>query len=311
MSLSALQFLATAARYAGDNGSKPDSPEALNYLNSARKMLWTQGDWEGTMLTGFIHLNEGCFFLAHPGEIIKNAYIGCSNVPIPILTGSSYWTNVTSLGTYCTKQKLPFFRTGLTYPLLRVFPAKTQLGVAAKNIEDAGKKVTVVYEDQSCGRVVEEIELLDNWGCSYQENGVVNRVISITKPATLGKVQILSKSSSGAVTTIHELSGEEIAPKYQQYQVTAPDCGCIVIRVKKKFIPIQDLGELIDLNEDALEWSMKAVVSKEADDLQGYSTKLKFARDHLQLEKEDFTNSITPSRGVVMGDMVTSDCTEY
>jgi hypothetical protein len=310
MSLSAEQFLATAARFAGDNGAKPDSSEAYRYLNAARQLLWTQGDWEGTMLTGFVHLNDGCFLLAYPGEIIKNAYKACSNVPTPIIDGSSYWSNVTNLGQFCNGAKAPFFRTGQTYPLLQLFPAGHQIGFSGKNTDDSGTEITVKYET-GCGVVEEKITLDDKWGCFFTEGAGVQRLLGIYKPKTKGKVQVLSRGPCGGKQVIHEIHPEEIAPQYQQYQVTSPDCGCVIIRVKKKFVPIETPGSDINLNPTALEWAMKAIVSQEADDLQGYSNKLKFAREHLQLEKEDFTNTITPSRPVVMGDMVTVNTLSY
>ena len=306
----ARDFLEDASQYAGVSGSKPDSPMAISTLNKALRLLWSQGDWEGTMITGFLRLERGCFYLCHPAEIIKNVYQGQDNNPVPIYNGHTAWSNLTDMSNCCKGgKKYPFFRTANT-AVIPSFPKDSQLGLVATNCEDAETEIVVAFKYPG-GITSEKLTLLPDWEPVFTEQQV-DKVIAITKKETKGDIDVVSRMGGGMVKNVFKLASDDCDPCYQQYMVKGcPSDCCIVLRAKRKVPKISNLDMPIHLNEDALEFAMLAVSAKEKGNNNGYVENLSLARDHLQLEKEDFTNSITPSREVIMGDMIISSPYQY
>lgn len=302
-------YLADSAQFAGSNGSKPESKEAYRYLNKARELLWDLGDWEGTMLTGQLQLTEKCFFLCHPGGLVRNAYRGCDDSPVALYEGQTVWSSLTELSGCCaSQQRYPFHRTGLTSPLPAKYPSGTQIGFIAENCEDKDLEVTVRY-DTGKGACTETLTLKDEWKPVWSK-GLANKIVSIEKEPTKGTVKIVSGATpDGYEQCVHVLEPEEVFPCYPQYVVNGCPCeSCMVVRVKKKPVQIIDPGQPIELNCEALDWAMKAMVAKESNNHVEYAQNVKFAKDRLNLEKETFTNRNNASMDVPMSaEMITSD----
>lgn len=292
MATSVKDFLLENSIYAGPKGARPDSDEAYSFLNRARKKLYEQADYQGTIIIGPVLLNSNCFVPPFEVEAIRAVYM--NTAPFDIKTSHFTTSEPSAMAMYCGS-KLMFAATGRIIPFISSYkPSSFKIGFSAADANDAGAKVCVKFKE-TCGSIGSaEIELSDNWEETCIAEAIATSIIGLSKPITYGRVNV---HLNGCI--VYSMHPYETASQYNEYYVNQcdPNC-CVIIRGKKRFIPYsktKDTAAILDLSCDSVAFAMQAVTAQEQGDAANYAQMLKLARDHAELDQENFQTTTTPS----------------
>lgn len=292
MATSVSDFLFENSIYAGPKGARCDSDEAFSFLNRARKKLYEQGDYKGTILVGQVYLYNSLFVPPFEIEAIRAVYIGDA----PHGVRNSHFTTIDpSTYEFYNGCKAAFASTGRTFGFIGTnLPSSYSIGFSAENINDVGAEICVKYKEE-CGTIKSAIVVLtDDWATAEVPGAIATSILGISKKITFGPIKI--HLNGCCLATIHP---HETATHYNEYRVA----GCVAsqyvtIRGKKKFIPYakgKDECSILDLSDDSVAFAMRAVTAQEQGDPAAYAQWLKLARDHAELDQENFQTTVTPS----------------
>ena len=277
--------------FIGSQGMKPESKQALFYLNRARRLVYPLDDWVHTIKYTCVPVCDCCFVLPEDCAAIRAAWDGNNNV----ITTNEYFDAVDKdfvlRNSGC---KVRVFRTGLSLAL-PIQPNGSELFFLANNMDDAGKFVRISYKDTMNSLSSEKIELLDDFqltGTSYR----IKEVTAISKDRTDGPVSILLSTGK----EIYSMPPLFTSGRFEQYkidgQITSP---YLLLKCKLRFrdYTTEDYDSLIDITSiDALEFAAKAMYAKSQSNISGYQQNILLARTHLEVAKEDLESS---NRGYV------------
>jgi len=264
---------------------------ALQYLNSARSLLWTKGDWRDTYK--FIHMKLSCgkFYLPWWAASVKSAK-SCGNVEVNELgwreTDSTDFVGnvtITKTGGYS------------------IFPTKIEGGgqfyFSAMDSSDSGKLVYLSALNKGRSRLSEQIPLgkVDE---KVRSDIEVDIVMGLSKQPTNGGVNVFYEKN-GCLKTVYCIDPRESNLRFEQYCVEACSSVCLLLKVKKKHFPLTsaDLDSEIDLTPEAILFAIKAIKANQDNNLNSYAENMRFSLSELISDRKDSA----PSRASIPGGM--------
>lgn len=290
------EFLEQSSGFAGTSGYAWDSPEALMYFNRARRLIWNRGDYEGLLEYGCIKV-DGCeFFLPYHLETLRAAW--------PL----KYGAQVDLVGRYyerierafldsccdvgCDKYTATKRGDNFAFPSSKLYNGITAF-FQILDTEDENVTIEVFAEDDKKSVTSEKLTLVKPFEY-YQLEVSLGKFLSLRKPRTFGRVRVLLyEDNKNEHFLEHFLEPFETNSKYSLYNISPNPSGNMVILAKKRYYTYseKDYDKEIDINPDALEFAMAAVVKKETDNDDGYVSKVQLTEEHLEEEQQDKASS--------------------
>lgn len=298
----------SGGRFAGTSGFRWDTPQALNYLNRARRMIWNRGDPVGTIEHGAIKITKCCFFLPAHLETVRAMF--------PFQYGSkadikgSYYEELERafIDSCCLAgcEQFKFMKTGESFPL----PDDTRhegchLWLQPLNGLDNDVKFTVYAEDWQKSIQTDEFTLTDPFHRTRVDIPL-GRILELRKSRTYGRVKATIETRSGTVQMDHDLSPFEEHCRYEKYRISPLVDGYAIIKAKRRFYHFtdKDYDRLLDLNPEALEFGMQAVTKKEIDNDDQFVSKLQLTEEQLEEEKQDRLGLFKPRESTFHPDVI-------
>lgn len=265
-------------------GKAPDSCEALEILNKARRLLWAK-DWEGTIGYACVKVENQCVILPSKIAAVKEAWIGPDDNRIAELEDSYYFfIDKNLVEEYCRNdcgrpRMAPWGKIilpGITVNCLVTF----KLTDICDDVD-----IDIAYKDSSGGRRNESFQLTEDKD-SYTTQYKVNRVIGLKKKEAEGGVDILQFDKK-----VDYIEYFETNPSNEVYKVYGGTYDSLVIRGKLRFYKYgtHSYNQNLDLNPDALDWAVQAVQVKGSGSIEStaeYREKLNEAERHLEMSAE-------------------------
>lgn len=276
------------APYVGPSGMCAEEPEVLESINEARRILYELGDWEGT--TDPICVQPYCGIMTLPPvyEYAKRAFISCKNIPVV----NDWFSFIEGDFDRCCGRSCGIFRQEGTYVTFRDWPCIPR---SDKCCPEQGFKIKLVFEsdkDQDklitfYGRGVfkHDVKISRIAGKAWElnlPNAGEDPLLSLTrviKPVTDGRIRVFAYDGDGETPTnellIAVYEPNWVNPVFTRY--TVPRVSSVVMKAKKKYIPLVNDDEFVDIHVDALIHTLQAMADRRARNLGGYSSNVQLA----------------------------------
>lgn len=281
MQLLVKNVLQSIAPYVGASGTcADDTVKITEYIDYISQMLWVRGDWKGTVEFGCIRAENGCFALPWNLDEVRNAWY-CNQ---PMLVRDEYYQGFPEVGMQnrcggcCYPQ---IIQTGRSLPYQHKPPKGWRLAVVGSTQET--EALTFYVTDHAGQRQQESvIPSLDVQRLST----TLGNVITVEKPRTKGFVRVMAwHPDHPDMEFVARYDAHQENPEFTEYKITGQVDPCveIILRCKKKYVPIRELSDPIWINSDvALEFGAMAYNAKLQRNIPEYVANLNMAEEHLE-----------------------------
>lgn len=283
MQLVARDVFEDIAPFVGLSGTCPEDEEKIiSYLNKLSQDLWVRGDWKGTIEYGCINPSDCCFGLPSHLEEVRNAWY-CNQT---MLVRDEYYQGMSHVGieSCCGSCCMPqIIQTGEYHPYQKTIRKGWRLAVQGSAIEE--EELTFYFLDYAGQRREEKVTPnLD----LQKLNITPGQFLNVEKPRTKGFVRLVSwHPDYQNYFFVARYEAHEENPVFSHYKVTGvptgQDCPQIIVRAKKKYVPIRSATDVLWLNSRAaIEFGAMALNAKLARDNAGYVDNLRLAEEQLE-----------------------------
>lgn len=271
------------APFVGEYGTcTGNTIDLIVYLNKVSELLWPRGDWKGTIEYGCISVHDCCFGLPWHLEEVRNAWYCGSSISVQ----DQYYQTLPHVGieSCCGSCCMPqLIQTGEYWPYQRKPPEGWRLAVQGSEMEEVA--LTFQAFDQSGQRHSESITpTLD----VQKLEVTLGQLYAVRKPRTKGLVRLFAwHPDRPGYQFAAQYDAHQEGPDFSHYKLTsAPkreNCPSLIIRAKKKYIPIRSEEDVVWLeSKAALEFACLALNAKAAKNNSLYAENLNLAEEQLE-----------------------------
>lgn len=240
---------------AGSAGSC-DVEDVMERMNIIGPEILNRIEAKGTVTTWCLPVCGGCVVLPSDLETPIQAWLNGTPMglrgqfwfgrlagDIGTDLGQSYpWQELVDNGRYAYTQ---------VYPI----PACTNdvFEVTARSQKDAGKQVTISYRN-NMGRVITYAPTLvgDHVACEPSDTGIGD-IIHVRKPRTVGGLELWMRNlRSGHRLLLAVYDGQDEHPAYRLVHLTGCANGKLVIKGKRKWLPLRTEGDIVPFGSVAV-----------------------------------------------------------
>ena len=271
------------APFVGEYGQcTGNAVEILKYLDKVSELLWVRGDWKGTIEYGCISVTDCCFGLPWHLEEVRNAWYCNQTIPVH----DQYYQTMSHVGieSCCGGCCMPqLTQTGEYWPYQKKAPTGWRIAVQGTEEEE----VTLEFQmfDQSGQRHIRQITP----NLEVQRLDVnLGELTAVRKPRTKGFVRLLAwHPDHKNLEFVAKYDAHQEGPDFSHYKLTGvpkrQNCPALIIRAKKKYIPIRSENDVIWLeSKAALEFACLALNAKGAKKNDLYAQNLNLAEEQLE-----------------------------
>lgn len=280
-------------------GFEPEDQCAVDMVNKARVIAYPMGDWVGTVGYFAAPMHCGNFFLPSCYESIRQVR-QCNNQGRVQLDIDSVEYNM------CGGLIIMARLYGRSY--CPVMLNGCPLTFTVCNKQDENKLIRVQYVDNKGSMRDENVKMAypyspATFGASSLTY-IPGEIKRITKPVTVGMVRVNSGTAEGYIESWDR------NPTYSIYTSTGTNCNCdgpVYVKAKKKCIPYttDNLDDVLDINPEALSslvFAVKAKSRQQQDWLQNYQSLVRLAKEFLNAELQNETDTSVGMASVRMDD---------
>lgn len=281
------------APYVGPSGMCAEEQEVVDSINEARRILYEIGDWKDT--TEPICVKPYCGTITLPPHIdyAKRAFLCCQNITVI----NDWFSHLHGDFDACCGRSCGIFRQEGSYVTFRDWPKIPQSNPCCP---EAGFKLKLVFESDrdkdvnltfyGHGVNKQNVKIERSFGAVWKDNLPLpgeSPLLSLTrviKPKTDGRIRVYGYDGDAANPTNEFLlavyEGDWVNPQFTRYTVPRVSCG-VVMKAKKKYVPLVNEDEFVDIHVDALIHALQAMAERRARNNAGYMDNLKAAVDFL------------------------------
>lgn len=281
------QIREDVAPFVGETGKCPDHPKVLEYINSARRLLWPRGDWRGTVET--ICIQSFCGYITLPYDYlrIKDAKTCGGFVNI-----DTEWYEVVDNQKFPSSCMGDLIDMGDKFATFKDYivdgnPVNHRLAVMAEATGDAGKKVSFNAIGEHGDRLSLTSLLADDH-VKVTVNDWIKNYRHATKDPTIGRVRVyIYDPNRGVMDCCAIYEPHDIAPQYRRYRIRVNAGKYFYARCKKRYRPLFLETDPVEFNTDALIQGMHALNARRNNESSAYQTAIQLAHDHLSQDSQD------------------------
>lgn len=288
---------AEVAPYVGDSGTCPDDPIIKDEVNNARRILYRLGDWKGTVTDLVIQAYNGTITLpASFSHLIKAHYA----VRKMVIENEWFYVVTTGIDDLCggickpikmNEPVVTFRDFNMEYPEWCDARIEVQfesdreapgLEIVLHGYSRMGMRVRLPRAHPGPGFTgVTETPVIDQY---------VRTLYAVNKPATDGRILVFAyhpDTTRRLLVGFYE--GGDVNPQLQRYRISyrSDKRSQFLVTAKKKFRPIVDDSEPVDINTDALIHTLQAITSRKSRNIVEYNANLQLATGYLNRELGD------------------------
>lgn len=281
------------APFVGPSGACAEDTETLEGINEARRILYELGDWKGTTDPICVKPHCGTITLPPVYNYAKRAFIACKSIPVI----NDWFTNIQGEFDSCCGRQCGIFRQEGEFVTFRDWPCVPRRD---KCCPEVGFKIKVVFESDRdndvkltfYGRGVHRHEVkisrtsVGAWDLNTAGTGE-DPLLSLTrviKPRTKGRIRVYGYDGDAETPTNEFLLAvyeqEWVNPQFTRYTVPRISGG-VVMKAKKKYIPLVNDDEFVDIHTDAIIHVLQALAERKGKRLDLYGANIKLATDFL------------------------------
>lgn len=237
------------AKYNGHKGTCWTHPSNLERLNEVRELIYSRGDWVGTVDWYLACIKGACFALPYYLETIRAGWVcgGAATVATAYVSPSSK-REVEEL---CCSNRAPTCLTfrqrekKVPYNLVSQLRQGSVITLVNEDDRDTGLKITMVVKEPESGRrATREVVLKGIEG--VEVSGSMDDLYYAAKPITKGPITLFVDGDPVA-----EWMGPHENPLFTHYMVsvgsTLYNGRHAAIFAKKRCLPIVELTEEVDI----------------------------------------------------------------
>lgn len=268
-------------------GNDKRSCVALRWLNEARELLWSLGDFPGTIdyICRTLPQN-GCFYLPWYAKSIKRAW-SCKDLTI----SSENWRRISHSDlSMCNQTQDNIIPTGEESPIPCDPGARFQIGFQARDSADKGKEVHVGAITTGNSRESVSVSLGGIDKIVYADIEI-KKILGMSKTQTTGRVDVfVNVPDPKCEYLVSFLDPNQTTARHAKYKSSLCHGTCCVIQYKKRFIKFSadDLYMEADIdNSTALALAMDAIKLRQERRYADSGSALKLAKGFIEVERED------------------------
>lgn len=294
--LSLTETAIEVAPFVGDSGACPDEPRVKEAINRARRVLYELGNWDGTVSDIVIQSYKGTITLPPAYDFITKSWRVVRKMDLPnewftIVTHG--FRDVCSLTCPAIKMNEPvvtFRDFAMIYPDNCFFRAEVMF---ESDREEEGTEVVLHGYNKQGGRQALSRKYKTGFK-GITETPVIDQYVrslyQVTKPQTVGRVRVYGyqpSSEKEVLMAIYEK--DDINPTLTRYSVGTCSINQYAISAKKKYRPLVNDSDPVEIHPDALVHAIQALTARGNRNLGEYNSNLSMAVQFLdrQLGKDD------------------------
>lgn len=234
------------AQYAGRGGLSSDSPEVHDFLIEVMQYILHQGQY-GNVKKFCLYAVDGCFTVPYEIEVPLELKI---DNDVGKVWNKWFEFNDANPLSDCVPADLAVYEDPNYYPTVHSLGKPSRVGVIGTCSEDNGKEVIVqgvaesgreIFTTHQGEQISGEVITIER-GKIKHTTTVFEKITSITKPETVGYVQLIGiEDATNKRNFLSEYTPLETVPSYRRYRLTHPcSSPCKVtmlarIRVKDRY----------------------------------------------------------------------------
>lgn len=277
------------AKLVGTSGMCPDDPRVLTAINEARRILYDLGDWEPFVDPLCIYPHEGTITLPARYKYAKSAYI-CKQ---RIVVENDWFNQIGNWDQCCgpclgnlvrVPGQFVTFRDWPTCSVPNLGPCCAPDGFWLNPMleTNADREILLTFKGPSSTR---EILSLTRWVTSqaFEYSGPApheQKFLGLThliKPKTVGRVRLYGYDGANRIL-LALYDPDDVNPQFTRYRVPGHIRGPVLVKAKKKYIPLSDdPTEIVEVSEDVLIHVLQAITDREGRNTTGYSMNIQAA----------------------------------
>lgn len=282
------------AAFVGPSGACAEDASVVTAINNVRRILYEIGDWEGT--TDPLCIKPYCGLITLPAIYTHatKGFISCR--PIQVL--NDWFSYVSDFQGACGREIAIIKQEG-EYVTFQDWPCIPK----EKCCDEKGFRLKIIFESEGD----QGVELKFHGRGVYQHETMITRewagawiptpqidaeqpFLSLTrviKPKTKGRIRVYGFDGFAANPTNERLLAlyepNWVNPAFARYQV-ARGVTSVVLKAKKRYIPLDSDDQFVDLHTDAIIHGLQALAERQAKNTVGYNTNMKLAVDFLNAQ---------------------------
>jgi hypothetical protein len=289
--------------FVGPSGACADDQVVVDSINEVRRVLYELGNWEGTTEPLCIHSHCGVITLPDPYAHALKAFVACR----PIQVQNDWFATVADFGSACGRATNIIKQEG-RYVTFQDWPCIPR----DKCCDPQGFKLKVIFESEGDKDVVLKFEgrgvklhnvtVYKTYSQAWTPTpaaGLEQPFLSLTrviKPKTVGRIRVYGYDGFLADPTNERLLAvyepDWVNPSFARYNVSR-GIGSVVFKAKKKYIPLDDNDQFVDIHTDALIHGLQAIADRKARKIAEYNANMKMATDFLNAQIGSRTQTST------------------
>lgn len=284
----------SVAEFCGDSGMCSDDSRVLDAINEARRILYPVGDWKEITDPLCIRPYACAITLPADYEYAKKGYVCSGRIAIQNDWFTPIYDNFES---YCGSCINPLKQIPGKHATFDEWPEARPrnnrccteegfyIGLVWESDNDCGTEITfngigAKRRRLSLTRTIEGLAFKEQIARPGEQPFV--KIETVIKPRTDGRLRVYGYD--GANTRLLALyEPDDINPQYARYAVGGAR-GPIVLKAKKRFRPVLDDTEFVDIHTDALIHALQAITERKSRNVPGFNANLAMARDFLNRE---------------------------
>ena len=273
------------APFVGDSGTCPDSEDVKKAINRARRVLYELGDWQGMSQDIRIQAYKGTITLPPAFDFINKSYFAVKRITIP-----NEWFYITT-GAFEPQCG------SMVEPMKMNEPVGSFRDFTMVNTDDEWYRAAIMFESDredvdteviihAYNKQGGRVSLTRKYGTGFLDvtsnppnDFYLKSIYAVTKPATKGRVLMygyIPDTDKRVLMAIWEQG--DINPSLTRYHVATAGCDSqFMVRAKKRYMPLVNENDLVDIHVDALIHTLQALTDRSSRNIQGYNTNLSLA----------------------------------
>lgn len=288
MELTLEQALRECAEFNGANGTCWDDPSNIRRMNAARRLIYEQGDFDGT--TGWFVANpiRGEFSLPLSFEAVRNVY-ECDR-DIELIESPSMLLSCDAIRRCCSgNRRIHVSKSPVRKPYQRHPGCNFRLGVASTSGDDIGKSIHFEMVTANNRHVRRELKI---GKATTSANGLFKDIQSIHKDdGFLGIVTVYAIVKDIDCFVMIEIPQIITHPKVTHFKMGG---GCRARQVacygKRLPLPLRDMHDEMDITSvTALQFAYQALNAISEKDRKAFVELIQLVRGSLNLADQSIS----------------------
>lgn len=277
------------APFVGPSGTCPEDPTVLEAINAARRILYPLGDWKDIVDPKAITPYQGQVTLPSTHEFIRKAWLFRNRVTI----NSMWWEPIVdpTINVSCDVStrlidmgdRYGSFRDyAYNFRIKMIAQSNLDAGVSVKfdAISEEGEPVTLNRTVVKAWEPIIADPINDKWIKSFS---------CVRKPETNDRILVYifdPVRGFEALCAVYE--ARDVNPTFRRYKLqNIPTNAPIGIMAKRRYVPLVNENQPLDINPDALIHGVQAIAYRRSRDHANYMAQVSSAKDLLRRELAD------------------------